>query len=124
MIHRHRPDLLDYHALDKSWEGRHYNTQLAFDIAAEHLNIPKLLDVEDVCDVSKPDERSVMTYVAQYFHAFSELGKADTARRRVAKFAEVMESIWTMQSDYERRVQAVRVYRETRTTMVKHTPGY
>ena len=35
----------------------------------------KLLDVEDVCDIQKPDERSVMTYVAQYFHAFSELGK-------------------------------------------------
>ncbi|KAK3818727.1 MAG: actinin-like protein [Benniella sp.] len=114
LIHRHRPDLLDYHALDKSWESRHYNTQLAFDIAAEHLNIPKLLDVEDVCDVSKPDERSVMTYVAQYFHAFSELGKADTARRRVAKFAEVMESIWTMQSDYERRVQALMLAIENR----------
>ncbi|KAG0239019.1 hypothetical protein BGW41_007966 [Actinomortierella wolfii] len=102
LIHRHRPDLLDYDALDKS--DRHGNTQLAFDIAQEHLNIPKLLDVEDVCDISKPDERSVMTYVAQYFHAFSELGKVDTAGRRVAKFAEVMESVWEMQNDYERRV--------------------
>jgi hypothetical protein len=32
------------------------------------------LDVEDVCDIQKPDERSVMTYVAEYFHAFSALG--------------------------------------------------
>ncbi|KAG0260122.1 hypothetical protein DFQ27_003731 [Actinomortierella ambigua] len=102
LIHRHRPDLLDYDALDKT--DRHGNTQLAFDVAQEHLNIPKLLDVEDVCDISKPDERSIMTYVAQYFHAFSELGKVDTAGRRVAKFAEVMESVWEMQNDYERRV--------------------
>lgn len=102
LIHRHRPDLLDFDALDKS--DRHYNTQLAFDIAAEHLDIPKLLDVEDVCNVAKPDERSIMTYVAQYFHAFSELGKLDAARRRVAKFAEVMGSIWAMQSAYEKRV--------------------
>lgn len=93
--------------MDKS--DRHGNTQLAFDVAAEHLNIPKLLDVEDVCDISKPDERSIMTYVAQYFHAFSELGKVDTAGRRVAKFAEVMESVWSMENDYERRVKAVRL---------------
>ncbi|KAF9940342.1 hypothetical protein BGZ65_007308, partial [Modicella reniformis] len=105
LIHRHRPDLLDFDTLDKY--DRHRNTQLAFDIASEHLNIPKLLDVEDVCDITKPDERSIMTYVAQYFHAFSELGKVDTAGRRVAKFAEVMESVWTMQNDYERRVWAL-----------------
>ncbi|ORZ26598.1 calponin homology domain-containing protein [Lobosporangium transversale] len=105
LIHRHRPDLLDFDSLDKS--DRHGNTQLAFDVAEEHLDIPKLLDVEDVCDISKPDERSIMTYVAQYFHAFSELGKVDTAGRRVAKFAEVMESVWTMQNDYERRVKAL-----------------
>ncbi|KAG0291428.1 hypothetical protein BGZ98_003010 [Dissophora globulifera] len=105
LIHRHRPDLLDFDALDKS--DRHRNTQLAFDVASEHLNIPKLLDVEDVCDIAKPDERSIMTYVAQYFHAFSELGKVDTAGRRVAKFAEVVESVWTMENDYERRVKAL-----------------
>ncbi|OZJ03938.1 hypothetical protein BZG36_02934 [Bifiguratus adelaidae] len=102
LIHRHRPDLLDYDKLDKS--DRHGNTQLAFDVAQEHLGIPKLLDVEDVCDIAKPDERSVMTYVAEYFHAFSALDKVETAGRRVAKFAEVMASIWEMQHDYERRV--------------------
>ncbi|KAF8946109.1 hypothetical protein BGZ47_001311 [Haplosporangium gracile] len=105
LIHRHRPDLLDFDSLDKS--DRHRNTQLAFDVAEEHLSIPKLLDVEDVCDITKPDERSIMTYVAQYFHAFSELGKVDTAGRRVAKFAEVMESVWSMENDYERRVKAL-----------------
>ncbi|KAI7830313.1 actinin-like protein [Gamsiella multidivaricata] len=105
LIHRHRPDLLDFDSLDKT--DRHRNTQLAFDVASEHLNIPKLLDVEDVCDITKPDERSIMTYVAQYFHAFSELGKVDTAGRRIAKFAEVMESVWSMENDYERRVKAL-----------------
>ena len=101
LIHRHRPDLLDYHALDKS--DRHANTRLAFDVAAQHLNIPRLLDVEDLCDIAKPDERSVMTYVAEYFHAFSALDKNEVAGRRVGKFAEVMQSVWEMQNDYERR---------------------
>ncbi|KAG9295436.1 hypothetical protein G9A89_013465 [Geosiphon pyriformis] len=103
LIHRHRPDLLDYHALDKG--DRHRNTALAFDVAQKHLEIPKLLDVEDVCDISKPDERSIMTYVAQYFHAFSALDKVEIAGRRVAKFAEVMQSVWDMEHDYERRVK-------------------
>jgi len=101
LIHRHRPDLLDYHGLDKT--NRHKNTELAFDVAERFLNIPKLLDVEDVCDIGKPDERSVMTYVAQYFHAFSSLDKVETAGRRVGKFAEVMASAWEMQHDYQSR---------------------
>ncbi|CAM0139645.1 unnamed protein product [Umbelopsis sp. WA50703] len=105
LIHRHRPDLLDYDSLDKS--DRHGNTALAFDVAEKHIGIPKLLDVEDVCDIQKPDERSVMTYVAEYFHAFSNLDKVETAGRRVAKFAEVMASVWEMQNDYERRLMAV-----------------
>ena len=35
--------------------------------------IQQLLEVEDLCD-SKPDERSVMTYIASFFHAFSSMG--------------------------------------------------
>ncbi|KAI8144724.1 actinin-like protein [Fennellomyces sp. T-0311] len=105
LIHRHRPDLLDYNALDFS--KPHENTALAFDVAEKYLNIPKLLDVEDVCDIEKPDDKSVMTYVAQYFHAFSSQDKDDTAGRRVAKFADVLNSVWTMQHNYEERVTAL-----------------
>lgn len=73
LIHRHRPDLLDWDELDKS--DARAATRLAFTIAQQHLNIPQLLDVSDICDIEKPDERSVMTYVAQYFHAFSVMGE-------------------------------------------------
>ncbi|KAJ1943128.1 alpha-actinin, partial [Linderina macrospora] len=101
LIHRHRPDLLDYHALDK--RDIHGNTALAFEVAEHYLGIPKLLDVEDVCDTSKPDERSIMTYVAQYFHAFSSLNKAETAGRRLGKFTDVMQSVYDMENDFEAR---------------------
>jgi hypothetical protein len=40
----------------------------------------QLLEVEDLCDAAKPDERSVMTYVASFFHAFSSQGKHWTYR--------------------------------------------
>ncbi|KNC98650.1 uncharacterized protein SPPG_06332 [Spizellomyces punctatus DAOM BR117] len=105
LIHRHRPDLLDYWALDKS--RRHENTQLAFDVAEQQLGIPKLFEVEDIVDVAKPDERSVMTYVAQYFHAFSAQDKMGVAGRRVGQMGVVMQQAWEMQNEYERRVRAL-----------------
>ena len=66
------------------------------------------MDVEDICDIEKPDDKSVMTYVAQYFHAFSSQDKDETAGRRVAKFADVLHSIWKTRHSYEERVTAVR----------------
>ncbi|KAJ1551036.1 hypothetical protein HK096_003533 [Nowakowskiella sp. JEL0078] len=105
LIHRHRPDLIDYWKLDKSKKAE--NTQLAFDVAEQYLGIPKLFGVEDLVDVVKPDERSVMTYIAQYFHAFSALGKVDAAGRRVGQFGQVMQQIWELQNDYERRVRTI-----------------
>ncbi|KAI8996744.1 calponin homology domain-containing protein [Gaertneriomyces semiglobifer] len=105
LIHRHRPDLLDYWKLDKS--KKHENTQLAFDVAERELGIPKLFEVEDIVDVIKPDERSVMTYVAQYFHAFSVQDKLGVAGRRVGQLGQVMQQSWDMQNDYERRVRTL-----------------
>ncbi|KAI5790255.1 calponin homology domain-containing protein [Geopyxis carbonaria] len=98
----HRPDLIDYEALDKS--DHQGNMALAFKLASEEIGIPALLDVEDVCDVAKPDERSMMTYIAYWFHAFSQLDRIETAGRRVEKFVEVMQGAWDMQHNYEKRM--------------------
>jgi Ca2+-binding EF-hand superfamily protein len=101
----HRPDLIDYDELDKS--DHRGNMQLAFDIASKEIGIPDLLDVEDVCDVAKPDERSLMTYIAYWFHAFSQMEKVENAGRRVEKFVSNMQGAWEMQNTYERRVRAL-----------------
>lgn len=43
----------------------------AFDVAESKLGIARLLDADDV-DVPKPEEKSVMTYVAQFLHKYPE----------------------------------------------------
>lgn len=101
----HRPDLIDFDALDKS--DHRGNMQLAFDLASTEIGIPPLLDVEDVCDVAKPDERSLMTYIAYWFHAFSQMEKVENAGRRVEKFVNNMQGAWEMQSAFERRMRAL-----------------
>lgn len=45
--------------------------ETAFDVAESKLGIAKILDAEDV-DVPKPDEKSIMTYVAQFLHKYPE----------------------------------------------------
>jgi hypothetical protein len=87
LIHRHRPDLLDYWKLDK--KQKLANTQLALDISEQQLGIPKLFGAEDIVECVRPDERSIMTYVAQYFHAFSALDKFGVAGRRVGALGQV-----------------------------------
>eukprot|EP00835_Amoeboradix_gromovi_P001569 NODE_74_length_23402_cov_1.166974.p2 type:complete len:556 gc:universal NODE_74_length_23402_cov_1.166974:6025-4358(-) len=101
LIHRHRPDLLDFNSLNK--KDRHANMELAFSVADTKLNIARLLDPEDIIDLAKPDEKSVMTYVAQYFHAFSVMDKVEVSGRRVGKFADLLSTAWNMEHDYERR---------------------
>uniref|UniRef100_A0A665VSJ8 Spectrin beta chain n=1 Tax=Echeneis naucrates TaxID=173247 RepID=A0A665VSJ8_ECHNA len=44
LIHKHRPDLIDFDKLKKS--NAHYNLQNAFNLAEQHLGLTKLLDPE------------------------------------------------------------------------------
>jgi len=65
LIHRYRPDLIDFDKLEpRDWVG---NCSLAFKVAEEELGIPALLEVEDV--VRRPDRLSILTYLSQFYHA-------------------------------------------------------
>ncbi|CAG9785832.1 unnamed protein product [Diatraea saccharalis] len=80
----------------------------AFDVAESELGIARLLDAEDV-DVDKPDERSIMTYVAQFLHKYPE--PKTTGPDAVAAVQEEYESLrmWltervtTVQRQYDSR---------------------
>jgi Ca2+-binding EF-hand superfamily protein len=105
LIHRHRPDLIDYDKLTA--EDKLGNLNLAFDVAKEHLDVARILDAEDIVNMPKPDERSIMTYVAQLYKVFSSLDRVETAGRRVGKFANFQKSLAELQEEYERRTRAL-----------------
>ncbi|KAJ6253824.1 alpha-actinin [Anaeramoeba flamelloides] len=98
LIHKHRPDLIDYESLDP--KNKEANLNLAFDVAEKELGLPKFLDAEDMIDV-KPDERAVMTYLAEYFKFFSKGQKAENAGRRISKVAALSKEIDEMKESYE-----------------------
>eukprot|EP01094_Clydonella_sp_ATCC50884_P006559 TRINITY_DN15781_c1_g1_i1.p2 TRINITY_DN15781_c1_g1~~TRINITY_DN15781_c1_g1_i1.p2 ORF type:complete len:637 (-),score=283.53 TRINITY_DN15781_c1_g1_i1:149-2020(-) len=105
LIHRHRPDLLDYDQLTA--EDPLHNLNLAFDVAEEHLDVPKLLDAEDIVGMARPDERSIMTYVAALYSVFSKLDKFETAGRRVGKLTDFAKTVMDLQNDYAQRARAL-----------------
>lgn len=78
IIHKHRPDLIQYEKLNKSEPIKNLNN--AFQVAEEKLGLARLLDAEDVW-TDNPDEKSIITYVVTYYHYFSKM-KAETVQGR------------------------------------------
>uniref|UniRef100_A0A3B5PXI2 Calponin-homology (CH) domain-containing protein n=1 Tax=Xiphophorus maculatus TaxID=8083 RepID=A0A3B5PXI2_XIPMA len=74
VINALRPNLVD---MERVWRRpNRENLQEAFLLAETELGIPQLLDPEDV-DVDKPDEKSVMTYVAQFLKHHPDRKQSD-----------------------------------------------
>ncbi|XP_069090583.1 alpha-actinin-2 [Pleurodeles waltl] len=100
LIHRHRPDLIDYSKLNK--DDPLGNINLAMNVAEKYLDIPKMLDAEDIVNTPKPDERAIMTYVSCFYHAFAGAEQAETAANRISKVLAVNQQNEKLMEEYER----------------------
>nr|XP_020018726.1 alpha-actinin-1-like [Castor canadensis] len=85
LIHRHRPELIDYGKLRKDDPLTNLNT--AFDVAEKYLDIPKMLDAEDIVGTARPDEKAIMTYVSSFYHAFSGAQKRLLGAQKVSSLS-------------------------------------
>ncbi|KAK9727683.1 hypothetical protein K7432_001617 [Basidiobolus ranarum] len=57
----------------------------AFLVANEEMGIPFLLEAEDIVNVDLPDEKSIMTYVSEYYKVMSK-------KQKDAEYCEMVES--------------------------------
>lgn len=85
LIHAHRPDLVNWSELQQNKNIDNLN--YAFDVANSELGIPRLLDAEDV-DTARPDEKSIITYVASYYHTFARMKNEIKSGKRIANVSK------------------------------------
>ncbi|KAM9013927.1 nesprin-2 [Ara ararauna] len=80
-----RPGLVD---LEKAKaRSNKENLKEAFRIAELELNIPRLLEPEDV-DIMNPDEKSIMTYVAQFLQYSRNLPESEEDMQEIVREAK------------------------------------
>uniref|UniRef100_G1M191 Spectrin beta chain n=1 Tax=Ailuropoda melanoleuca TaxID=9646 RepID=G1M191_AILME len=98
LIHRHRPDLVDFSKLTKS--NANYNLQRAFRTAEQHLGLTRLLDPEDV-NMEAPDEKSIITYVVSFYHYFSKMKALAVEGKRIGKVLDQVLEVGKIIERYE-----------------------
>ncbi|XP_044008912.1 spectrin beta chain, non-erythrocytic 5 isoform X1 [Aphidius gifuensis] len=97
LIHAHRPDVITWSDLQV---GKNIdNLNYAFDAANDKLGIPRLLDAEDV-DTQRPDEKSIMTYVASYYHTFARMKNEKKSGKRIANIVGQVMTADNMKINY------------------------
>ncbi|XP_047735798.1 spectrin beta chain isoform X3 [Hyalella azteca] len=98
IIHKHRPDLINYEKLTRSNAMGNLNN--AFNVAESKLGITKLLDAEDVF-VELPDEKSIITYVVTFYHYFSKMKQETVQGKRIGKVVGIAMENDRMIHEYE-----------------------
>ncbi|CAL1283115.1 unnamed protein product [Larinioides sclopetarius] len=97
IIHRNRPDLIDYRSCLK--RTARDNLDSAFTIAERELNVTKLLDPEDV-DTPEPDEKSLITYISSLYDVFprppshNPFAADDDKTRKVEEYKDISSSLF------------------------------
>ncbi|XP_071535359.1 uncharacterized protein Mical isoform X2 [Panulirus ornatus] len=68
IIHRYRPDLIDFEALKP--EDIAQNNQLAYDILERDFGIPPVMTGAEMAECEVPDKLSMISYVSQIYDVF------------------------------------------------------
>uniref|UniRef100_A0A674HQ09 F-actin monooxygenase n=1 Tax=Taeniopygia guttata TaxID=59729 RepID=A0A674HQ09_TAEGU len=82
IIHRFRPDLIDFDALKEEDVVR--NNQLAFDVAEQEFGIPPVTTGKELGSVGEPDKLSMVLYLSKFYELFrgTPLRAVDAAEKQ------------------------------------------
>ncbi|XP_028813349.1 protein-methionine sulfoxide oxidase mical3a isoform X31 [Denticeps clupeoides] len=71
IIHRYRPDLIDFDALDERNVER--NNQLGFDVSEREFGISPIMTGKEMSAVGEPDKLSMVMYLSQFYEMFKDM---------------------------------------------------
>ena len=117
MLHNQNPDCMDFSQLHPS--NHLENLRNAFDTAENKFGIPKLLDPEDV-DVQRPDEKSILTYIASYYHTFSKLNEGQRGGKKITFIISKIKNIEDQQREYELSSKALLEWIALKTELMRN----
>ena len=117
LLHNQNPDCMNFSKLHPS--NHLENLRNAFDTAESKFGIPKLLDPEDV-DVQRPDEKSIMTYIASYYHTFSKLNEGQRGGKKITFIISKIKNIEDQQRDYELSSKALLEWISLKTEQMRN----
>ncbi|KAM7034952.1 F-actin-monooxygenase MICAL2 isoform 4-T4 [Acridotheres tristis] len=82
IIHRFRPDLIDFEALKEDDVVR--NNQLAFDVAEQEFGIPPVTTGRELGSAGEPDKLSMVLYLSKFYELFrgTPLRAVDAAEKQ------------------------------------------
>lgn len=104
--------------LKESTEGR---LEKAFEVAEKAINIPKLLDVNEVMK-GTTDERSLVLYTSLFFHAFSAKSQREAMeeqqREAASKLGSLESSLHSAQHSREELLRQLSLLEKS-----KYVPG-
>lgn len=99
LVKSFRPEAIDIEQLKRK-ENREL-LAIAFDTAYHHLLIPKILDVDDVCEA--PDENSILTYISYFYNLHARTKNSETSVKRVKYLLNNLEEMDVMKANYIRQ---------------------
>ncbi|CAG0880401.1 unnamed protein product [Darwinula stevensoni] len=109
IIHRHRPDLINWRSLKTRSARERLDT--AFTVAEREYAVTRLLDPEDV-DTPAPDEKSIITYVSSLYDVFPEPPSlhplsAEDAEKRLNEYKEFSRRLYIWIHDKINELQSI-----------------
>lgn len=113
LVDKHTTGMVDYDAMfeDATPEDK---LDAAFS-ACEQLGIPRLLEVGDLTEVERPDDKAVMTYVSEMFKLFSKEDVKENAANHIARFLTFQRHLDDLCFKFADRYRAFREWAEAKT---------